>query len=147
VEVDIWRIGLLASYTNFLSLVTDIQVHQFNIMAGFALFSTDALTWRLMAGLDMMIRNSSMSFGPVVGTNLRTLWARFFGIDTALMATLFPYRQIEFRASFVLRLWILELHLGWRLQVIDATLSGNLVTLFTSSPGITGPVASVGLTF
>ena len=148
VEIDAWRIGILLGYTDFVSLASGIQVHQFNIMAGFALLSSDQVTWRLLAGLDMMVRSSSLAFGPVLGTNLRSMWGgRHFGLDAAFMATLFPFRQIELRAAFVFAFSIIELHLGWRLQVIDATQSGTLATLLTSSPGITGPVASAGLSF
>lgn len=149
-EIDIARIGLLFSYSDFISSLQSfntIQVSQFNIMGGYSLFSSDELTWRVLAGLDIMIRQGSAAFGPVVGTNLRSMFGRTIGIDGAFMVTLLPFRQFEVRAALVIAWSIFEIHLGWRLQVIDATQSGTLATLFTNSPGINGPVVGLGLTF
>jgi hypothetical protein len=145
-EADISRIGLLFGYSNFISTTTAIQVHQFNLMGGYAFFSSDELTLRALAGVDIMDRDGTVAVGPVLGTTLRSMWHRI-GIDAAFMITLVPFRQLEARAAFVIQWSIFEAHLGWRLQVVDATMSGNLGTLFTSSPGINGPVAGIGLTF
>lgn len=150
-EIDIWRISLLGSYSIFSASIPGffgyVQVHQVNAMAGYAFFSSDLLTFRLLGGVDFMTRDGVTAVGPIIGTNLRTMWGRF-GLDGAVMVTLVPFRQVEARAALVLRWWsIFEAHLGWRVQVVDATLSGDLGTLFTSSPTVTGPVAAIGLTF
>ncbi len=144
-EIDITRIGLLLGYSNFLSTTTGIQVHQFNLMGGYAFFSSDELTLRALGGLDIMIREGSTALGPVIGTTLRSMWSRI-GIDAAFMVTLFPFRSLELRAAFVIQWSVFEAHLGWRLQVVDATSGGNLGTLFSVSPGINGPVAGIGIT-
>lgn len=151
VELDIARISLLGSYSIFnASLPTFfafIQVHQVNAMAGYAVFSSDMLTFRLLGGVDIMTRDGVTAVGPIIGTNLRSMWGTF-GLDGAFMVTMFPFRQLEARAAIVVRWWsVFEAHLGWRVQVIDATTSGDLGTLFTSSPTVTGPVAGIGLTF
>ena len=145
-EIDITRIGILLGYNYFLAAPTGIEVHQLNFMGGFALFSSDLLTWRVLGGLDIMLRGGQTALGLVVGTNLRSMWGRV-GLDAAFMTTLFPFRQFELRAAFVFSWSIFEAHLGWRVQVIDATTSGTFATLFSTSPGINGPVAGIGLTF
>ena len=144
-EIDITRIGLLLGYSNFYSTTTGIQVHQFNLMGGYAFFSSDELTLRALGGLDLMIREGSTALGPVIGTTLRSMWSRI-GIDAAFMVTLFPFRSLELRAAFVIQWSVFEAHLGWRVQVVDATMGGNLGTLFSVSPGINGPVAGIGIT-
>ena len=144
-EIDITRIGLLLGYSNFYSSTTGIQVHQFNLMGGYSFFSSDELTWRLLGGLDIMMREDTTALGPVIGTTLRSMWSRI-GIDAAFMVTLFPFRQLELRAAFVIQWSVFEAHLGWRLQVVDATQGGNFGTLFSVSPGINGPVAGIGIT-
>ena len=145
-EIDIARIDLLLSYSDFISSVNSIQIHQFNAMGGYSFFSSDELTWRVLGGLDVMIRDGTTAFGPVLGTTLRSMWGRI-GVDAAFMATLFPFRQLEVRAAFVIQWLIFEAQLGWRVQVMDATMSGTLATLFTTSPGINGPVVAIGITF
>jgi hypothetical protein len=145
VEFDITRLGFLLGYSNFWSVSTGIQVHQFNAMAGFSFFSTDQITWRALLGVDVMARDGIVGTGPVIGTNLRSMWGRV-GVDGAVLATLFPFRQLEARAAFVVNWGVLEAHIGWRLQIIDATQSGTIGTLFTSSPAVNGPVVGIGLT-
>ena len=149
-EIDIAKIGLLFSYSNFVSTVNafsnTIQVHQFNVMAGYSFFSTDLLTLRALGGLDIMTRDGVTGVGPVLGSTLRSMWGSI-GVDAAFMMTLFPFRQFELRAAFVIAWSIFEAHLGWRVQVIDATQSGTLATLLSTSPGINGPVIGIGLTF
>jgi hypothetical protein len=149
-EIDIGRIGLLLGYTNFFSSVPfgfgAIQVHQVNALAGYSFFSSDELTLRVLGGVDVMVRDGVTAVGPAVGSTLRSMWGRI-GLDAAFIMTLAPFRQFELRAAFVIAWSIFEAHLGWRLQVVDATQSGTLATLFSSSPGINGPVAGIGLTF
>lgn len=144
-EFDISRFGFLAGYNAFLSTSTNIQIHQFNLMAGWAFFTSDELTLRALAGADIMTRDTVTAFGPMFGVNVRSMFGRI-GVDGAVFFTAFPYRQIEARAAFVVNWSIFEVHLGWRIQVIDATQSGNIGTLFTTAPGINGPVVGIGIT-
>jgi hypothetical protein len=145
VEFDISRFGFLLGYSNFYSLFSDIQIHQFNLMAGFAFFSSDQVTLRALAGVDIMSRNGITGTGPIFGANLRSMFGRV-GVDAAFMFTVFPFRQLEGRAAFVVRWSIFEAHFGWRVQIIDATQSGTLGTLFTTAPGINGPMIGIGFT-
>lgn len=149
-EVDIARVSLLGSYSLFAATIPglggSLQVSQVNVMGGYAFFSSDLLTFRALAGVDIMTREGQTAVGPIVGSTLRSMWGRV-GLDGAFMLTLLPYRQLEARATFVVQWWrVFEAHLGWRVQVVDATASGDLGTLFTSSPTISGPVVAVGLT-
>ncbi|MFZ5446348.1 MAG: hypothetical protein ACOZQL_40550 [Myxococcota bacterium] len=148
-EVDIKRLSLLASYSLFAASLaqtaSSIQVSQFTVMGGWAFLSSDELTLRALAGVDVMTRENLTATGLIVGANVRSMFGRAFGIDGALMVTLFPFRQLEARAGFVLAWSIFEAHFGWRVQVVDATQSGTLATLFTSSPGVNGPYVAIGL--
>ena len=144
-EFDISRFGFLAAYNAFLSTSTNIQVHQFNLMAGWAFFTSDELTLRALAGVDIMTRDTLTAAGPMFGVNVCSMFGRV-GIDGAVLLTVFPFRQLEARAAFVVGWSIFELHLGWRLQIIDATQSGTIETLFTTAPGINGPVVGIGIT-
>ncbi len=149
-EVDIARVSLLGSYSLFAATVPgfggSLQVSQVNVMGGYAFFSSDMLTFRALAGVDVMTREGQTAVGPIVGSTLRSMWGRV-GLDGAFMLTLLPYRQLEARATFVVQWWsVFEAQLGWRVQVVDATATGDLGTLFTNSPTISGPVVAVGLT-
>lgn len=154
-EADLGKFALLAGYTgfgsgNFANTASGGQsfLGHFMGLGGWAIFSREAITWRLLAGLDVINTPQANAVGFAVGTNVRAMVNEHFGVDSAIFVTPLPYRQFEFRAALVLRWWsIFEAHLGWRYQALEASQAGNVVTLFTTAPSINGPMAALGLTF
>ncbi len=144
-EIDISRVGLLINYSNFLTTAFTLsQVHQFSALGGWGLVSTETLRLRVLAGVDVMSNDGVVGVGPILGGNLRLSFGRL-GLDAAAFFTPLPFRQLEVRAGLVVSWAIFEFHLGWRFQVVDATVDGSIARLFERSPAINGPSAGIGL--
>jgi hypothetical protein len=149
-EADIGKFALLAGYTGFGSgdVNTNGFLGHFMGLGGWAIFSREEITWRLLAGVDVINTPEAAAVGFAVGTNVRAMLNDHFGLDSAIFVTPLPYRQFEFRAALVLRWWsIFEAQVGWRFQALEASQAGNVVTLFSTAPSINGPMAALGLTF
>lgn len=149
-EADIGKFALLAGYTGF--GYGDVNTYgflgHFMGLGGFAIFSRDEITWRVLAGVDVINTPEVAAVGFAVGTNVRAMLNDHFGFDSAIFVTPLPYRQFEFRASLVVRWWsIFEAQIGWRFQALEASQTGNIVSLFSTAPSINGPMVAVGLTF
>lgn len=149
-EADIGKFALMAGYTGFGSADVNTTgfLGHFMGLGGWAIFSREEITWRVLAGVDVINTPQAAAVGFAFGSNVRAMLNDHFGIDSAVFVTPLPYRQFEFRAALVLRWWsIFEAQLGWRFQALEASQAGNVVTLFSTAPSINGPMAAVGLTF
>jgi hypothetical protein len=147
-EADIGKIALFAGYSGFGDSQYTSFIGHFMGMAGWDIFAREEITWRVLAGIDVINTPGVAAVGFVFGSNIRAMFAPNFGIDSAVFMTPVPFRQFEFRIALVLRWWnIFEAHLGWRYQAIEASQVGSLFTLFSTAPSINGPMVGLGLTF
>ena len=148
-EFDINRFAIFGAYNRFITSDLNSEVNQFSIMGGYSLMANRIGRFRVLGGLDLISSPSVVALGPVVGLNTR-LGLGFLGFDGAAFLTFYPYRQLEFRAAAVFRFWVLELHAGWRYQVMDAVQpadGGSFGTTFLAAPVVNGPYLAVGLAF
>lgn len=147
-EADIGKFVLLAGYTGFGDPDYQTFIGHFMGLGGWAIFSREEITWRVLGGLDVINLPEVNAVGFAVGTNVRAMFTPSFGIDSAVFLTPLPFRQFEFRVALVARFWsIFEAHAGWRYQALDATVGGTLGDLFTTAPSINGPMVGLGLAF
>lgn len=147
-EADIGKIPVFVGYTAFIPGSLSGSLGHFTAMTGWSIFSTDPITWRALAGVDVIDNDGLVGTGVVFGTTFRSMFARSVGVDLAAMFTPLPFRQLELRAAMVFQFGrVFELQLGWRYQAIDATQGGDLATLFDIAPAVNGPNVAIGLTF
>lgn len=143
-ELDIGRVGIGLAFNHFSSPAwVDAEVNELMGLVGYSVYSGSQGRFRFLAGVDIAASSTALQVGPCVGVNTR-LGMGLLGVDAAAMLTPVPFRQLEARVAGVLKLLILEVHVGWRLQMLDASMGGSFAT-FSQAPSVNGPYLGVGI--
>ncbi len=142
--MDISRVGVELAFNHFYSPGwANSEVNGMTGLLGYSIYSGPKGRFRVLAGADVAITPSVVQVGPTFGVNTR-LGMGLFGLDAAAMVTPLPFRMFEARVAGVLKILILEVHLGWRFQVLDASEGGSFRT-FLQAPSVNGPYVGVGI--
>jgi hypothetical protein len=149
-EFDINRIAIYGAYNRFISADYTLgDAHEFTILGGYSLMANRIGRIRVLGGLDILGTPATITLNPMVGFNTR-LGLGFLGFDAAAFLTVYPARQLDLRAAVVLRFWLLELHAGWRFEVLDSvspSAGGSFGNTFLTAPSVNGPFLAIGLAF
>lgn len=155
IEFDAARVSGLIGLTSFCFNVLkdpkdgatcESQTGHYSFMLGWGLLSSDLITLRALAGVDLLVHNQFTALNPIVGLTLRSMFGgNHFGVDLAAFLTPGPFRQFEARGGAVFAYGVGELHLGWRTQLIDAEVGGTFGDLFSIAPIVNGPYLGIAL--
>jgi hypothetical protein len=116
---------------------------QFNAHLTFAFLSGRYGKLRAEAGLDTVWATDRIFLGATVGFS-GMLWVGGpFALEGAVMATPYPYWQLDYRGGLVVGLGPLGLRAGWRTQVLD---DRGLVDGIIHRDVFMGPYVGLGVT-
>ena len=133
-ELDLWRIGFVGTFDRIgVTPFTIGDTNSWSALLGYSLVSTEFFRVRGLAGFSALTgANTTTRFAPSLGTTARVLW-HFIGAEGSASFTAGAFRQLDLRAAMILKGGVFELQLGYRARWIDATASGTIGSMFSTS--------------
>lgn len=145
-ELDVWRIGALVTFDRTgTTPLTLADTRHWTSLLGYSVLHTPFLRVRALGGLSALTTDTTSSFAPALGATARLHW-RFLGLEAAATFNPFGFRQLDARLEAILSGGLFELHVGYRVRLLDASAKGTLETLFASTP-VAGPSIALGVSF